>query len=462
LSADDRYREARAWLDGLPNFEVFSAAQQAAERWPLERPAALLERLGRPDHRFKSILVAGTKGKGSTAAFLASVLQAHEQRVGLYSQPHLHSFSERFRIDGSIISQAEFADEIEAIRPVVEVTDAARSDLGRLTNYEVATAGALDWFARKNVEWAVLEVGLGGRLDATNVVNASVAVITPISYDHTHILGKTLPEIAAQKAGIVKHGAPAVSAPQPASALSAIRRACRAEGSPLTIVGTSAAAPKALSLRAGRFAADSRKLPEEPFFTFHLRSRLEDYGSMSIYLGGLHQVANALTALTALEASEGVGLQLDPRAVKRGLADARWPGRLEVARTAPLLVIDGAHNGASAGRLREALNLHFDFDRLHLVLGLFADKDLNAILRALRPADSLTAVEVDSPRARRAADIARAARKLGMPAVEGRDVSSSLETVLAGASRRDLVCVTGSLALVAEARETLGLATAEE
>jgi dihydrofolate synthase/folylpolyglutamate synthase len=405
--------------------------------------------------------VAGTKGKGSTSIFLASMLQAHGYRVGLYSQPHLHSLRERLRVDGILIDPDELAGQIERLRPVVEAQDATNPQLGPLTTYEIFTALALSWFGYQKVDWAVLEVGLGGRLDATNLVEPAVAVITPISYDHTHILGTTLASIAAEKAGIVKRGSLVVSAPQRPAALAAIRRIARAQAARLLIIGANQRSPQALHVRAHQISAGTHRRPMEPFFKFELRSELQHYPELAIYLGGMHQVGNAVTALATLEAAQEQGLRPDPEAVRRGLAAARWPGRLEVVRTAPLLVLDGAHNGDSAERLREALDLHFNFDRLHLIVGVLADKHLNAILRPLRTAHRLTAVQLSSPRARPADQVAAAARRLGMAAVVSGDVRHALEAALVESNERDLVCVTGSLTTVAAAREALGLAVAE-
>jgi dihydrofolate synthase/folylpolyglutamate synthase len=192
-------------------------------------------------------------------------------------------------------------------------------------------------------------------------------------------------------------------------------------------------------------------LPREPFGRFTAASARRSYTDLAIQLGGAHQVTNALTALAALETAEQHGVQVDLTAVRAGLAAARWPGRLEVVQTAPLVVIDGAHNGDSAARLVEALHLHFDYDRLHVLLGVFADKDLAAILRPFREAASLRAVELSNPRARPAAEVAAAARSMGIAASEGGSVGRALESALAEAERRDLVVATGSLAVVAEA-----------
>lgn len=453
---------SRRWLAERPDFELRSPSAQAAERLPLERPRALVAALGQPDQAYRIVLIAGTKGKGSTAAFISSMLRAHGRRVGLYSQPHLHTFRERLRLDGQSIAADELEAELAAIRPAVEALDAARPDLGPLTAYEITTALALGWFARQAADWAVLEVGLGGRLDATNVVRPDVAVITPISYDHTHILGRTLGAIAAEKAGIVKPGGLVVSAPQRPAALAAIRRVCHAQQARLTLVGSSPAAPRATHIRPLRISAAVSALPRAPMLRFDLECGSERWPDLGINLGGLHQVTNALTAIAALIRAAERGQRFDPNAVRRGLSETRWPGRFELAHGAPLVVIDGAHNGDSAERLREALRLHLEYERLHVVLGVFADKDLPAILRPFQDAAQILAARLEHPRARPAEDVVRAARRLGIEAHAGGSVAKALRAALASASPRDVVCATGSLTTAAQAREALGRVTSDE
>ena len=447
--ADSRYRRARAWLASRPDFELASPGRQQTTSFPLERPARLLERLGRPDHGRGIILIAGTKGKGSTAVLTAAILEAHGSRVGLYTQPHLHSFRERLRINGKLISKQEFAEEIERIIPVVAELDAAAPELGPLTAYEITTMLGLNWFARRGADWVVLEVGLGGRLDATNVVTPDLAIITPISYDHTHILGRTLGAIAGEKAGIIKPGQTVVSAPQRPAAQRVIRRVARERGA--TLVEAAGPAPNVTPLR---LRADAPTLPVDPYFQLQLPRPGRPDLQLELHLGGLHQVDNLCTALTGLGQ---LGLDLADEAIERGVAAARWPGRLELVRTAPLLVLDGAHNGASVQALDAALRLHFNYRRLHLVLGVLADKDLGAILRAPRRVHSLVAVTAASPRARPAAEIAALAKRLGLPAETAEKLADGLALAVGAADPLDLVCVTGSLTVVAEARPILGL-----
>jgi dihydrofolate synthase / folylpolyglutamate synthase len=456
VSAGGASRSGLAWLESRPNFELRSPAEQAAESFPLERPTRLIERLGRPERSYGLALIAGTKGKGSTAVLLGSILRAHGQRVGLYTQPHLHSLGERLRVDGQQIDEAELDDLLIELRPIVEQAEQARADLGRLTAYEILTALGLLWFSRRQVDYAVLEVGLGGRLDATNVVVHDVALITPISYDHMHVLGPTLPRIAAEKAGIIKPRGRVVSAPQRPAALRVIRRVCRERGARLTVVGQ-APGPRAESVVAQRLPADGPDFADQPLLTFDAVTPARRYPRLSLQLGGEHQVTNALTALAAAEILAARGLILDAAAVRSGLASARWAGRLEIARTRPLVVVDGAHNGDSAERLREALELHFAFDRLLVVLGAFADKDLPAILRPFKDASGLYAVEVEAERARSAYSIAQAARRLGIVARSTSSVANGIQAARGEARLNDLICVTGSLAVVAAAREALRL-----
>jgi dihydrofolate synthase/folylpolyglutamate synthase len=354
-----------------------------------------------------------------------------------------------------LISKAEFAAAVELIKPVVAELDAAQPELGPLTIYEITTMLALDWFARSGVDWVVLEVGLGGRLDATNVVTPDVAVITPISYDHTHILGKTLGAIAAEKAGIIKPGGVVVSAPQRPAAARVIAATCRERGARLAANGHARPAsfrvekPLAHQITAGEPARAVKA-----FFDLDLTKERLGAFHVQLNLGGTHQISNLLTALEALQAA---GLELRPAAIQMGVAAVRWPGRLEPVQAERCVVLDGAHNGASSERLSEALRLHFRYERLIVVLGVMTDKDLRAILRPLASLGRLIAVEAVSPRARPAHEVARAARGLAMPADEAGGVAAGLRRALAQAGARDLVVVTGSLAVVAEAREELGL-----
>jgi dihydrofolate synthase/folylpolyglutamate synthase len=422
----------------------------------LRRTRVLLDLAGAPDRRMIVVLVAGTKGKGSTCALLASILQAHRLRVGLYTQPHLHTIRERLRVNGVLIDERELANLLTSVKPVVKSFEEARPDLGRLTSYEVLTVATLAWFADRGVEWAVLEVGLGGRLDATNIVRPDVAVITPISFDHMHVLGRTLRKIASEKGGIIKPDGLVVSAPQPASAgkvLEAIAARQQAELIALQRSDLRAMAsyvPLALD-------AESTRLRQQPFFEVELSTRRGRVPEVPLPLGGAHQVTNLVTAVRTLEALDGRLLELDPEAVRAGVARTRWPGRFEVGAVDPLTILDGAHNGASARALREAIDLHVRHGGLQLVLGVMADKDLPAILRPFGDVRRLTAVSVEQPRARPVDEILTAARRVGIEARGAESVREGLAAARAEARSGDLVAVTGSLAVVAEACRALGL-----
>jgi len=410
-SAEDR---AVGWLFSLADQERgvgWNPRASADEQWKLGRTRALLDLAGAPDRSMRVVLVAGTKGKGSTAAMLASVLGTHGVRVGLYTKPHLQSYRERVRVDGVAISPQAFAAAVERMRALVL---ALPQDAGEPTTFEVTTALAVDYFARRGCPVAVVEVGLGGRLDATNALERVASVITPISYDHTAILGRTLGAIASEKAGIMRPGVPALLAEQRPTALEALRRACRAVGARCQVVP-----PLAQSV---------------PQF-------------------GAHQRQNAALAIAAARVLEDVS---DPE-IERGLARLRWPGRFEVVDG---VVLDGAHNDASALALASALRQFATGRPIHLVLGINRDKDARAVLRPLLPlAQTVWATQAASNvRALDAAALAARCHRLGFsPRVESR-----LDRALASARARDgLVCVTGSLALVGQARAMLGLPVPE-
>ncbi|HEY8475449.1 MAG TPA: folylpolyglutamate synthase/dihydrofolate synthase family protein [Chloroflexota bacterium] len=446
------YPTALQYLRSLQDFERATPGHAAS--FGLERIAALLHHIGNPHQRYPSVLIAGTKGKGSTAAMLASILQEAGHRVGLYTQPHLHSFRERFQVNRQPISRQRFADLVAWLRDRVPPSLAP-------TTYEVATALAFQHFAEEGVTCAVVEVGLGGRLDATNVLTPVISVITAISYDHMHVLGNTLEAIAGEKAGIVKDRGTCVSAPQPEEALAVLRRVCEERRARLVVVGEDGARPSVLV----------RSVEPHPVLPGHLRSpsaslgtivgRDGSYGPLALPLLGDHQWINAATAVTVVEELRRHGVAVDDAAVLRGLERVRWPGRLEVLGQSPWLVVDGAHNDASALALRRAVAEYLPHRRRVLVLGISADKDLDAICRALVPGCALViATRSRHPRAAPAERVAAVARRWGgaVEVVDG--IREALARARSVAGDEDLVVVTGSLFLVAEARAALGHAEA--
>lgn len=450
------YQEALAYLQSLTDYEKKTGYSYSPEIFDLRRPRALLALLGNPQERFPSVVVAGTKGKGSTSAMVASILRASGRRVGLYSQPHLHSFRERIRVDGELISRTELAGAIQETARAMERFPSLHPELGMPTSYEVATAAALLYFADQRPDLAVLEVGLGGRLDAVNVVSPLVSVITPISLDHTQLLGNSLAEIAAEKAGIIKEGGVVVSAGQPEEAMEVIRRVALERGARLVVAASQIReedAPEPANHPNG--AARPRRERSDAVVGGPSGSSYR----VRIPLLGSHQLSNAATAIAVVEELARRGFPADQPAVEEGLRRVEWPGRLEIVSREPLVVVDGAHNGDSARKLAAALEKEFVYRRLLLVLGTSADKDLEGIISALAPAAS--AVVATRSRHARAADPARIAElaRLHCPMVEiAQDVPSAIARALAMAAPRDLVCVTGSLFIVADARDHFGLA----
>jgi len=388
-----------------------------AARWRLGRTRALLRLAGSPQRAFTAILIAGTKGKGSTAAFLASILAASGRRTGLFSSPHLQDLRERFRVDGEMLARADFVREVEGLRPLVRALHRSYPEAGDPTTFELMLVMAASAFARAGCAFGVFEVGLGGRLDATNALDPAISIVTTIGLDHTAILGTTLGAIATEKAGILRRARPAFLAPQRPAAMLALRARCRAIRAHCVVV-----AP--LGPRA------------------------------ALALRGAHQRTNAALAVAAARA-----LGAEEAAIRAGLARLRWPGRYEiVGDRGPRIVLDGAHDGASATAL--ASELRNERAPVTLLVGILRDKDAHAVLRPLLAvASRVIAVAPPSPRALRADELAERVARLGRVPVEvAPDVRTALARARRGAGTTGVVCVTGSLALVGAARTALGLA----
>lgn len=431
------YAQALEYIYSFTNYEIEPQYRYAPDVTNPDRPARLLSLLGDPQKAFASIHVAGTKGKGSVSAISASILQAAGLRTGLYVSPHLVSFTERMQIDGEQITQKEFARLVEFIRPAVAQVEG-------ITTFEVITALAFLHFARQKVEIAVVEVGLGGRLDATNVVQPLVSIITSLSYDHTYLLGETLAEIAAEKGGIIKTGVPVVSALQADEALEVLDRLSAQRGTSLTLVG-----PLGGISQEWWYDVGEMKLDGQIFQAGQTDGPGEQY---HLGLIGQHQALNATVALAALEKIRDEFPMIDDEAIRRGLQDVNWPGRFQILHRRPVLVIDGAHNVDSANKLRNALGALFPERRCILVIGITGDKDVEGILAALMPvADEIIATMADHPRAARPQDLSA---KLGPLDVRARitlDVGSALDLAWSIAEPEDVICITGSLFVVGNA-----------
>lgn len=393
----------------------------------LERVTELLSRLGNPQRNLQTVQIAGTNGKGSTGAFLSSIMTRAGYRTAFFSSPHLSRFSERFRINDVEIAEA-------VLHRVAERVLRAAPD--ETTFFEIVTAIALLCFAEEGVDLAVIEAGMGGRSDATNVVQSLLSIITPISLDHCDYLGGTLSEIAREKAGIIKPGKPVVIASQEGPLLNQLLCAAEEAGSPAYAYGRdfhAEAGERGVSYHSGPFS-----LPD-----------------LRLSLKGRFQAENASSAIAAARLLGETGFRVTEDALRKGVASSVWPGRLELFEGVPRMLLDGAHNPAGAVALRRSL-ADFRYDRLILLFGAMADKSWQETLMQLLPlADLLVAVQPRIDRALAADELAAFGASRGVKAVAAGEVKAGLEYVSGIAGPDDLVLVTGSLFVVGEARSVL-------
>jgi dihydrofolate synthase / folylpolyglutamate synthase len=435
------FADALSYLDSFINYEREPRVSYTRASFDLEEFERFLARLDDPHRRLKTVVVAGTKGKGSTAAMIASIAQAAGLKAGLYTSPHLCSIRERIRVDGEMISEEVFAALVSELMPHLEAAGMAGVRRYR-TFFEILTAMALVHFQRMHVDLAVLEVGLGGRLDATNVTTPLASVITSISFDHTEVLGDTIPKIAREKAGIIKPYGLAVVAPQQPEALTLIREVCAAQNARLFDV-----------------AKEWRWQPlsygwEGSVFDLHGAAR--SYPALEIPLAGPHQLLNAATAVATAELLQAQGLPISADAIRVGVKQVQWEGRLETVSRQPWIVLDGAHNRDSARCLREALMTCFQYRRLILVLGISANKNLEGIIEELMPMAAVTvATRAMVPRAAPPQRVADLAAKWGVPIIVEEDTQQALARAIAATRPDDILLVTGSLYLVGDTKRIL-------
>jgi dihydrofolate synthase/folylpolyglutamate synthase len=438
----NNYREALEYLYGLTNYEVKSQFDYAPQFFDLRRVERLLDQIGSPHHKFQSVHIAGTKGKGSTSAMLASVLMAAGHRTGLYTSPHVHSFRERIQVNSELIPEQDFVMLTNQLRPLAQQDP-------ELTTFEVATALAFAYFAQASVEIAVVEVGLGGRLDATNVISPLVSIITKIGHDHMHILGNTLAEIAGEKAGIIKQGVPVITAPQDDAALAVIRTVASERNAPLHEVSHNWQWRATNHSLAGQRFTVSRRNAKH---SVHPRG---SYKGLFVPLLGKHQLRNAAVALAAVDVLRTQAIDVDEIAVRIGLREVVWPARFEVLGTNPYFVVDGAHNVDSARSLAETLGQYFPDLKPWLVLAILTDKDIPAILRHLMPiAQGAFFARSGHPRAADPWQLQQEAAQYGIPTAVIEDVSLAARRALGNAGEHGLVVAAGSFSTAGEARET--------
>jgi dihydrofolate synthase / folylpolyglutamate synthase len=440
------------------NYERLAHVPYSPGTFKLQRMLHLLSRLGNPHLSLNAVHIAGTKGKGSTAALMAAVLQSAGLKTALYTSPHLERLEERFVIDGCCLPEAEFVALVGELRPMVEEMDQEASHGGTgggLTFFEVTTALGFLYFARHKVDIAILEVGLGGRLDSTNVCQPEVSIITSISYDHTKQLGETLGEIAWEKAGIIKPGVPVISGVMNEEPRLVIERVARKQAALLSQRGIDFDTSSTDTDKNGVQAFDYRQGGELP------ELRLEN---LEIQLPGAHQRANAAVAIAALQQLASRGWDIPEAALRRGLAAARCRARVQILRERPPLVLDVAHNVASVQALVDTLQQRFPKTRPTLIFATSRDKDVEGMLEILIPfcqALILTRY-ISNPRAIETAELLsiaeRVSARLPPAAVPPKLIVASTPEAAwhqACALENELICITGSFFLAADMTEVL-------
>lgn len=445
----DAYQQALDYLYSFVDYSLTRQLRYSPEKFNLDRMRTLMSLLGNPQGDYRIIHIAGTKGKGSTAALIASALEAYGYQVGFYTSPHLQEFTERIQVNRTEISKDELADLVNEIKPFV-------SKVPELTTFEITTALALWFFKKKKVDIAVVEVGLGGRLDATNIVDPILSVITSLSYDHMAVLGNTLSQIAFEKAGIIKPKCPVVIAPQKDEARLVIEKVSAERNSELVELGREYLfAPWSHSLAGQTFLvwpAEDQALVTE-FIESGGRSNWEPVRLMIPLLGN-HQVENAATAFAALQTARKNGLEISDEAIRRGFAQVKWPARFEIICKNPIIVIDSAHNRDSALKLRLALDDYMADKSVTLVFGASEDKDIHGMFEELLPrVKQVIATKSEHPRAIEPEALVNIVHQFGKPAVGITPIETALERAVEMADGEGVVLVAGSIFVAAAARE---------
>lgn len=432
------YGKALKVLSTLADYEHRRIVRYTPENFNLDRMRALLKRLGDPHTKFRSVHVAGTKGKGSTCTMIAAMVQANGYKTGLYTSPHLVDIRERIQIDGEMISKEDFARLVRTVEPHLSKVKPQPS------YFDVLTAMAFLYFAEQKVELAVVETGLGGRLDSTNVLKPEVTCITAISYDHMAQLGNTLEKIAGEKAGIFKPGVPAVVAMQEPSVEAVFRQAAEKVGCPIDICGRTI--EFSYRFESSRLAG--------PHFRLCLTTPTSRFEHLAVPLVGEHQAMNCGLALCVIDKLKSRGIALSEARCLEGLARAYIPGRMELVSTAPRIVVDGAHNAASVDALMRSIGQHLAYDSMVLIFGCCSDKDVKGMLEKISGgADKVIFTRVRNIRSCEPEQLAAQYTEMyGKMCQVAPNLEAALSIARRAVSKEDLICITGSFYLVGEAK----------
>jgi dihydrofolate synthase/folylpolyglutamate synthase len=418
----DAYQQSLDYLYNLEKFGMIFGLTQ------MER---ILNAIGNPHKEIQVIHIGGTNGKGSTAAMMSSILQKEGYRVGLYTSPHLVRFTERIKVNGKEIEEEEVATLAEWMKKEIEAADITLP----FTFFDFTTAMALHYFKQRLVDLTILEVGLGGRLDSTNVVDPLISIITNIAKDHEEYLGKSISKIAREKAGIIKKGRPLITAATQPQVLRLFSKICQEKGAPYFRVGK--------EFRYVR-AEDG---------DFHYEGLNRKLWSIHLNLKGYHQILNATTALGTMEVLEDLGYRVSTDAMIDGLREVDWPGRLEMVSSSPRVILDGAHNPAGVLAIQESLEKEFQYQHLILLIGIMKDKDIQSMLHLLAPlADHIILTRPQTDRAASPDLLKKLLGRNGKKAEVIENLKEAIEKGLSLTQKEDLLCITGSLYTVGEAR----------
>jgi dihydrofolate synthase/folylpolyglutamate synthase len=441
MDIETKYQEALDYLYTFIDYSMTRNMRYTEDKFNLDRMHKFMELFDNPHKKYPVIHVAGTKGKGSTSALIAHALYEQGYKVGFYTSPHLHDFCERIQVDFVPMKHEEMVAIVDLMKSKIPF-------VAEITTFELMTAMAFIYFMNKHVDYAVIEVGLGGRLDATNVVSPLVSVITSLSLDHINVLGDTLAKIAYEKGGIIKNNTPVVVAPQKDEAILVLKKIAEERNSPLFQVGKDYLYAQAAKSLSGQNFFVWPKEDQIAVNAFIESAGREDWEPTKFHIPllGFHQVQNAATAFTTLTVLRQNGLKISDDSIRKGFANVVWPGRFEVINRRPFIVIDSAHNRESALRLRNAVDDYFPGIPVVLVFGASEDKDIDGMLVELLPRVKIVITTKSiHPRAISPEDLVIKVNQMGVRAIPKQSLEEAFDQALKLAGKENLILVAGSI-----------------
>ena len=441
MDIETKYQEALDYLYTFIDYSMTRNMRYTEEKFNLDRMRKFMELFDNPHKKYPVIHVAGTKGKGSTSALIAHALFEEGYKVGFYTSPHLHDFCERIQVDFIPMKHEEMVAIVDELKLKIPL-------IAEITTFELMTAMAFIYFMNKQIDFAVIEVGLGGRLDATNVVSPLISVITSLSLDHINVLGDTLAKIAYEKGGIIKNNTPVVVAPQKDEAILVLKKIAEERNSPLFQVGKDYLYAQAAKSLSGQNFFVWPKEDQIAVNAFIESAGREDWEPTKFHIPllGFHQVQNAATAFTALTVLRQNGLRISDNSIRKGFANVVWPGRFEVINRRPFIVIDSAHNRESALRLRSAVDDYFPGIPVILVFGASEDKDIDGMLVELLPRVKIVITTKSiHPRAISPEDLVKKVNQMGVRAIPTQSLEEAFDQALMLAGKENLILVAGSI-----------------